>query len=453
MHTLDRAKKAAAAVNSKYVEETVAISELEMISELGLLPEAVRQVGDLKESICKKEKYKFWKKYVIALQAALHRRSGDIAGATLAVEEGRSLPNANVHTRLVIEHLALLSKSSPDKVLSFVWSVWRSVPFTAQDRTLALFFLARSCYKMEDYKRATWWAQMALRRSSERGAIQMVAAELDVDHEFLNFLSDHIINSRELRAVELRIREMHASAIRHYRLTSERVSTKAGVKIVALGLPQVIVENSHVTSLAPLEIRLLVYLAENQRVRGEVLGELFWRGVAPEKQTSSLHTAIYHLRQSIGRDSIGFSSGQYYLESSVVQNYDVSHFSRGIGQSAELDPSKLPWSHVARETLDLYTGPFMDGDDDQWILERRAMLEGLYVDLAVKLALGSRRRDDAEASLSYLRIALKIDPYREDLNLAYMELLSRLGRRVSQIQHERRYRRLLEQDLGIKFRG
>ncbi len=95
----------------------------------------------------------------------------------------------------------------------------------------------------------------------------------------------------------------------------------------------------------------------------------------------------------------------------------------------------------------------MDGDDDQWILERRAMLEGLYADLAVKLALGSRRRDDAEASLSYLRIALKIDPYREDLNLAYMELLSRLGRRVSQIQHERRYRRLLEQDLGIKFRG
>ncbi len=300
MHTLDRAKKAAAAVDSKYVEETVAISELEMISELGLLPEAVRQVGDLKESICKKEGSEFWKKYVIALQAALHRRSGDIAGARLAIEEGRSLPNANVHTRLVIEHLALLSKSSPDKVLSFVWSVWRSVPFTAQDRTLALFFLARSCYKMENYKRATWWAQMALRRSSERGAIQMVAAELDVDHEFLNFLSDHIIDSRELRAVELRIREMHASAIRHYRLTSERVSTKAGVKIVALGLPQVIVEDSHVTSLAPLEIRLLVYLAENQRVEVKYWGSC--SGVAwhrRSKQAVSIRRSITCANQSV----------------------------------------------------------------------------------------------------------------------------------------------------------
>jgi two-component SAPR family response regulator len=289
--------------------------------------------------------------------------------------------------------------------------------------------------------------------ASKRGSLQMVAAELDVDSEFHGFLSDHLRASSAFKEIEGRVQKMHAAAsLLVYRL-ARPASTTNGFSLTALGPATLRTGSSVVASLTPQEMRLLVYLVEKGPVRGESLAEIFWPRSTPGNQASSLHTAVYRLRLVLGRENIAFSGGQYELTPTAISDYDAQQFYRSARKIDSLRSSQVAWQQIVRETLDQYSGPFLEGADDQWVLERRRELEAIYVDLALRLGREANSREEAEACLHYLRLALRMDPYREDLNLAYMEVLSRLGRRVSKVQHERRYRRLLAKDLGIELKG
>jgi len=281
----------------------------------------------------------------------------------------------------------------------------------------------------------------------------MLAVELDVDSEFHAFLSDQPQATSAFVEIEARIQKMRAAAsLLVYRFAGPPSNPK-GFALTALGPATLRSGSSVVASLSPQEMRLLVYLLEEGPVRGEALAEVFWPGSTPGNQASSLHTAVYRLRQVLGRESITFSGGQYELTPSAISDYDAQQFFRSARQIDSLRSSQIAWQRIVREALDQYSGPFLEGADDQWVLERRRELEAMYVTLALRLGREANSRDEAEASLHYLRLALRMDPYREDLNLAYMDVLSRLGRRVSRVQHERRYRRLLAKDLGIGLKG
>jgi DNA-binding SARP family transcriptional activator len=450
---LEEAKQSALALGSNDARKVVAITELEMISELGLLHEAVARIGYLKAQILEAEGFLFWKKYVCALDANLHRRAGDLAAASRAIAEGWRIKNAERHSRLVTEKLALLSRIAPDEVRPELWGAWRTVPFRMQDKTLVLHFLGRAWFSVGRHDKALWWAKAAAATASKRGSVQMLAAEIDVDSEFHAFLSDRLRSPTAFREIEARIQKMHAAtSLLAYRFMG-RAQTETGFALTALGPAMLRSGSSVVASLTPQEIRLLVFLVEKGPVRGESLAEIFWPGSTPENQASSLHTAVYRLRQVLGRENVVFSGGRYELTPTAISDYDAQQFYRNALQVESLRSSQIAWQQIVRETLDQYSGPFLEGADDQWVLERRGELEAIFLDLALRLGREADSREDAQASLHYLRLALRMDPYREDLNLAYMELLSRLGRRVSRVQHERRYRRLLAQDLGIEFPG
>jgi ATP/maltotriose-dependent transcriptional regulator MalT len=450
---LEEAKQSALALGSSDARNVVAITELEMISDLGLLNEAVARIAHLKGRTLEAEGFIFWKKYVCALEANLHRRAGDLTEASHAIAEGWKIKNAELHSRLVTEKLALLSRTAPEEVRSTLWGAWRRVPFRMQDRTLALFFLGRAWFSVGRHAKALWWTMAATATASKRGSLQMVAAELDADSEFHAFLSDQLRASSALDEIEGRIQKMHAAASRLVYRIAGRASIPKGFALTALGPATLRSGSSVVAPLTPQEMRLLVYLLEKGPVRGEALAEVFWPRSTPGNQASSLHTAVYRLRQVLGRENIDFSGGQYELTPTAISDYDVQQFYRSARQIDSLRSSQIAWQQIVRETLDQYSGPFLEGADDQWVLERRRELEAIYVELALRLGREANSREEAQASLHYLRLALRMDPYREDLNLAYMEVLSRLGRRVSKVQHERRYRRLLAKDLGIELKG
>ena len=165
---------------------------------------------------------------------------------------------------------------------------------------------------------------------------------------------------------------------------------------------------------------------------------------------SSLHTAVYHLRKAVGGECVQFESGRYRLRSGAIAKYDVSIFVQGLDLIGYLNPSQAEWLKAAREILELYTGPFMDGEDELWILERRTELERQFLDLAVAFGQATLNHGKAEIGLPFLRAALKQNPYREDTNTGYMELLFELGRRTELVLHYRQYCRQLEEDLGME---
>ena len=85
-----------------------------------------------------------------------------------------------------------------------------------------------------------------------------------------------------------------------------------------------------------------------------------------------------------------------------------------------------------------------------WVLERRYELERSFLDLLIchsEEAVVRNRPREAETSL---RQALKIDPFPDEINLKYMEILGQLGRRNELTSHYQRYVRILSTELGLE---
>jgi DNA-binding SARP family transcriptional activator len=72
------------------------------------------------------------------------------------------------------------------------------------------------------------------------------------------------------------------------------------------------------------------------------------------------------------------------------------------------------------------------------------------LDLIVRHAEESLIQNQPTKSIQILRDALEIDPYRDDLNLQYLEVLKRLGRRSEIISHYRRYSELIKNEMGLQ---
>ncbi len=101
------------------------------------------------------------------------------------------------------------------------------------------------------------------------------------------------------------------------------------------------------------------------------------------------------------------------------------------------------------DAFDTYRGPFMDGEDAEWIIEERERLHSLYVRAGVQLVrlLGSDGRY-ADA-IAFAKKILQTDPFREGLHCDLVLLLVANGQRAEAIQIQESMERKLRSELGI----
>ena len=97
-----------------------------------------------------------------------------------------------------------------------------------------------------------------------------------------------------------------------------------------------------------------------------------------------------------------------------------------------------------------FGGPFLAGEDDPWIADRRERIQRLYGELlsglGELLARGGRLEEAADA----LRAALIEDPLQERLALQLMRVYGRQGRRDLVHRQYARLSSLLRQELGVE---
>lgn len=100
--------------------------------------------------------------------------------------------------------------------------------------------------------------------------------------------------------------------------------------------------------------------------------------------------------------------------------------------------------------VDAYAGPFLDGDDDGWILQERERLHSLFVMTALELMKVAARRGDHEQALDFGRRILAIDPLRESVQRQVMLLLVLNGQRADAIRAYQSLHTMLRADLGVE---
>jgi DNA-binding SARP family transcriptional activator len=192
--------------------------------------------------------------------------------------------------------------------------------------------------------------------------------------------------------------------------------------------------------------------------RRERLIDLFWPELDAERGRRAMNSAVWRLRKLLAS----------------APDYKEGHSLRTVGPETILE--RTPWLDVdtwalleaAQTTLsgpgpDLgsaaikeilavlyrYEGPFLDGEDADWILEERERLHSLFIRSAMivvrHLGLCAQYHD----AILLARHALRFDPYREELVRHLLTLLALDERRIDAIRYYDHWIGMIRKELGI----
>lgn len=204
-------------------------------------------------------------------------------------------------------------------------------------------------------------------------------------------------------------------------------------------------------SLEPSKpVSLLGYLAlhEDGPHGREVLIEALWPDVEPVAGHNRLKQTLSRLRSLLGcrgdgdpgpfraeRAFIGLESGGFVT--------DVAEFEAAMISAGKATERTAHLAHLA-QAVSLYRGELLEGLYDDWIIEDRRRLCGLYSRGLAELAEAYERLEELPQALDYALQAVALEPLDEAAHLRIMRLQMAQGRRteaVSQYQQLERRRR------------
>jgi DNA-binding SARP family transcriptional activator len=192
--------------------------------------------------------------------------------------------------------------------------------------------------------------------------------------------------------------------------------------------------------------------------RRERLIDLFWPELDTERGRRAMNSAVWRLRKLLAS----------------APEYKEGHDLRTVGPETILE--RTPWldvdtwavleaaeAAIGSPQADLsqseikgilavlyrYEGPFLDGEDAEWILEERERLHSLFVQSAMiivrYLGLSAQYHD----AVRLARHALRFDPYREELVRHLLTLLALDERRTDAIRYYDHWIGMIRKELGI----
>jgi DNA-binding SARP family transcriptional activator len=117
---------------------------------------------------------------------------------------------------------------------------------------------------------------------------------------------------------------------------------------------------------------------------------------------------------------------------------DVEHFERAVAEGR------------LEDAVETYTGELLEGRYDEWLVDERERLAGLYLEALERLARQhERRRRWPEAIRCAERLAAQ-DPLREESHRLVMQLCSASGDRARAVRAYHVCATTLERELGIE---
>lgn len=228
-----------------------------------------------------------------------------------------------------------------------------------------------------------------------------------------------------------------------------------------LGAGRVASDNEQIWSeLGPAGRRLAGFLLTfpDRPHRRERLVDLFWPELDSERGRRAMNSAVWRLRKLLA-SSPEYQEGhglrtvgsETILERKSWLDIDTWALLQAAstalkGPNTDLGPAELT---EILAVLYRYEGPFLDGEDAEWILEERERLHSLFIQAAMivvrHLGLCGYHHD----AIRLARHALRFDPYREELVRHLLILLALDERRIEAIRYYDQWIGLIKRELGI----
>lgn len=200
----------------------------------------------------------------------------------------------------------------------------------------------------------------------------------------------------------------------------------------------------------------LLALKEGAPINRDVLIEHIWPEVDPRRGANRLHGLVHDLRSVIEprwteREWLYVHNrGElYHLDVDAPIDIDVTRFRRLASQG--MRGSERNAIALLEQAIELYRGDLFEDDPfAEWCRAEREELHDIYVLALEHLAQLYTQQGHEEESLTCLRRASRASPFRDDLILAEMVLLVRLGRAHEAVVTYDEYQRRLAADLDAE---
>jgi len=192
--------------------------------------------------------------------------------------------------------------------------------------------------------------------------------------------------------------------------------------------------------------------------RRERLIDLFWPELDTERGRRAMNSAVWRLRKLLA-SSPEYRDGhdlrtvgpETILEKTSwldVDTWALLHVARSTLSGSEAQPAPSRMKEVLA-ILYRYEGPFLDGEDAEWILEERERLHSLFIQSALIMVRHLGLCNYYHDAIRLARHALRFDPYREELVRHLLTLLALDERRIDAIRYYDHWIGLIRKELGI----
>lgn len=176
---------------------------------------------------------------------------------------------------------------------------------------------------------------------------------------------------------------------------------------------------------------------------------VFWPDSSTRRVRSNFHTTLYRARKAIGEDVIVYHDDMYRINPEIKVWCDVHEMERFIHLASHLSPQNPRTEDLWRKSINLYRGDFLPLIDSPWPVPLREALRESYVQALIGLAACSQVRHDYKEALTVLKIALNIDPYREEVHRAIMSAYAQQGEKRKLREHYESLKHLLREELAV----
>lgn len=191
--------------------------------------------------------------------------------------------------------------------------------------------------------------------------------------------------------------------------------------------------------------RLLFFFALDRPVitRSEIC-QAFWPELDTDQAVNVFHVTKRRLHKALDLDVLVHLDGYYRINPDLDIDYDVMHFATRLMEGR--DANNLDRIAAWQKAIDLYRGPFLQGHNDRWILDRRLDFQAGYLQALSEMAQHRLSEGRPEQALALFQRAVSENNKREDLHRQIMRLFTSLGRRSEAAAH---YQKMV-QDLKDK---
>jgi DNA-binding SARP family transcriptional activator len=209
------------------------------------------------------------------------------------------------------------------------------------------------------------------------------------------------------------------------------------LEVYALG-PGFVVLNDHAIDTWEGHLpRLLFFFALDRPVitRSEIC-QTFWPDLDSDQAVNVFHVTKRRLHKALSIDVLVHEDNYYRINPELDVHYDAMNFVSYLMQAR--DTSSTAQMSAWQRAVDTYRGPFLQGHQDAWILERRRDFQSGYLEALMSMAVVRLREERYEHAIGLYQRAIEEDSTREDFHRDLMRLYAHMGRRSEVAAHFQR---------------